>query len=145
MQICISSFYNINVNYLIDDPSRKPNASVPLNECEEFHCMFKAQFGTHSLLYGAEIDGIISQEPITDNTLIGKKFELIELKTLRMFGRFNPNQIMSWWSQNYLAEINKVICGMKDGKIVKMIKEFPMHIIPKLSNNNVSHSIKNSI
>jgi len=40
----------------------------------------KKNFGNHSLLYGAEIDGIFSQQPITE-TFIGKLSEFIELKT----------------------------------------------------------------
>ncbi|XP_077275402.1 decapping and exoribonuclease protein-like isoform X1 [Temnothorax americanus] len=120
-----------------DHPSHKPDLSVPLNECEEFHCMFKANFGNHSLLYGAEIDGISSQQPITD-TLIGKTFEIIELKTFPMGniinGKIYRHVVSQWWSQNYLVEINRVICGLKgERSTVRMIKEYPTHDLPKLS------------
>lgn len=136
----------IKLYFLLDHPSHKPNPSVPLNESEQFHCMFKANFDNHSLLYGAELDGISSQQPITD-TFIGKTFELIELKTFplhntingNIYGRISPNRLSEWWSQSYLGEINRIICGLKDGtSTVRMIKEYSMHDLPNLSKVNNS-------
>ncbi|KAM0732694.1 Decapping and exoribonuclease protein [Formica fusca] len=129
-----------------DQPSHKPNTSVPVNECEKFHCVIKANFGDHSLLYEAKIDAISSPQPITD-TLIGKTIELIELKRLPMkvyneigtvlydkYGTIPLKTVIGWWSQNYLAGIERVIFGLKNryGK-VKMIKEHPTQNLPELS------------
>lgn len=108
--------------------------------------MFKARFGNHSLLYKAEIDCISSKQPIT-NTLVGKTFELIELKTFPMYnsngdihGTIQPSRVIDWWSQSYLVESNRIICGLKDRtNTVKMIKEYPVHELPNLS--EVSNSI----
>ncbi|EZA50166.1 Protein Dom3Z [Ooceraea biroi] len=120
-----------------DHPSHVPDSSLPLNECEEFHCIFKANFGDHSLLYGAEMDGIFSKEPITD-TLIGKTIEFVELKTFPMFnengdirGTISSQCASAWWSQNYLANISKLICGLKDKSgTVRMIREYPTNVLP---------------
>lgn len=132
--------------FLLDHPLHKPDPSIPLNECEKFHCIFEAKFGDHSLLYTAEIDGIVSQQPITD-TLIDKTFELIELKSLstrfynandtveyNKYGTFPIKRLITWWSQNYLSGTERLICGLKDkyGK-VHMIKEYPTHTLPELS------------
>lgn len=140
--------------FLSDQPSSIPNTSVPLNECEKFYCVFKTNFDDHSLLYEAEIDGISSQQFITD-TLIGKPFEFIELKTISIrlyneigtiqynkYGTIPVDKVITWWSQNYLAGIDKLICGLrnKDGE-VKMIKEFSTHNLPQLS--KVSNFFKN--
>ncbi|XP_011630177.1 decapping and exoribonuclease protein [Pogonomyrmex barbatus] len=131
--------------YMVSDkPSHKPDPSVSLNECEEFHCVFKAKFGDHSLLYGAETDGISSRELITETdfiTLFGKTFELIELKTIvaynsngDMYENISSEKILMWWSQNYLANVNKIICGLKDrNSVVRRIKEYSMHELPYLS------------
>lgn len=126
----------------------KPNPSQPLNECEEFRCVFKAQFGGYSLLYGAEIDGIFSQKPITD-TIIGKKFEFIELKTLPMYnndsniyGKFEPSRVLKSWSQNYLIQIDKLVCGLKDKNLVKMVKEYSTDSLPKLSKVSYLKTLK---
>ncbi|XP_032682566.1 decapping and exoribonuclease protein-like [Odontomachus brunneus] len=122
-----------------DHPAHKPDLSVPLNECEEFRCVFKTKFGDHSLLYAAEIDGISSEQPIED-TLIGKKFTIIEMKTLplydkngSLYGKLTPDRVAGWWSQNYLAGIDTTVCGLKVGNAVRMIKEYPTHILPQFS------------
>lgn len=92
--------------------------------------MFKAKFGEYSLLYGAEIDGISSQEPIKD-TLIGKKFELIELKTSPFDKTIYPGKASQWWSQNYLVGASKIICGLKDGfGTVRNIREYSTDSLP---------------
>ncbi|XP_067212106.1 decapping and exoribonuclease protein-like isoform X2 [Linepithema humile] len=133
----ITTGYKFEQYMLADDPSHEPDPSAPLNICEEFHCVFKAKFGDHSLLYGAEIDGILSQEPIND-TLIDKKIKLVELKTCPMHydskrGRFYPDKATNWWSQNYLVGIDKIICGLKDkSNTVRMIKEYSTNsLIPR--------------
>ncbi|XP_012217607.1 decapping and exoribonuclease protein-like [Linepithema humile] len=131
----ITTGYKFEQYMLADDPSHEPDPSAPLNICEEFHCVFKAKFGDHSLLYGAEIDGILSQEPIND-TLIDKNIKLVELKTCPMHyerGRFYPDKATNWWSQNYLVGIDKIICGLKDkSNTVRMIKEYSTNsLIPR--------------
>lgn len=107
--------------------------------------MFKAKFDNHLLLYAAEMDGIFSQQLITD-TLIGKTFEIIELKTFPMYnkngniyGKISRERVSTWWSQSYLVELNRIICGLKDkNKTVRMIKEYSMHNLSKLSKVNNS-------
>lgn len=123
---------------------------MPLNECEEFRCVFKTKFGNHSLLYAAEIDGISSEQPIED-TLIGKKFKIIELKTLplyerngNLYGKLTPDRAIGWWSQNYLAGIDTTVCGLKVKNEVRMIKEYPTYILPQFSKVFLN-SLKNKL
>jgi len=61
------------VYFLLNHPLHKPDPSKFINEGGEFHCLFKANFDNHSLLYRAKIDGIFSQQSITD-TLVEKLF-----------------------------------------------------------------------
>ncbi|XP_011630285.1 uncharacterized protein LOC105422563 [Pogonomyrmex barbatus] len=110
------------------------------NERNKFYCMFKTKFDNYSLLYGADIHSISSKELITD-TLIGKSFELIELKILPMDNLnsdtheiISSEKILMWWSQNYLMNIDKTICGIKDrNSVVRRIKEYSTHELPHLS------------
>ncbi|KYN35186.1 Protein Dom3Z [Trachymyrmex septentrionalis] len=126
---------------LADHPSHIPNPEQPLNECEEFNCMFKAKFDTYSLLYGAEIDGISSQHSIRD-TLVDKRFELIELKTYpmydkNMYGKVPCERVSMWWSQSYLVKTNKIIFGLKDrNNKVRKINEYSICDLPYLSKKN---------
>ncbi|XP_011052960.1 PREDICTED: decapping and exoribonuclease protein-like [Acromyrmex echinatior] len=134
---------------LADHPSHAPNPERSLNECEEFYCMFKAKFDTYSLLYGAEIDGIFSRQPITD-TLVNKRFEIIELKTYPMYNinmqknnrKISCERVSMWWSQNYLVKTNKIIFGLKDKKQkVRKINEYSVHDLPYLSKEDYSTKV----
>ncbi|XP_050448580.1 decapping and exoribonuclease protein-like [Cataglyphis hispanica] len=138
--------YKFEQYMVADQPTHKPDISVPLNECEKFHCVIKANFDHYSLLYEAEIDGISSEQPITD-TLTDKTIELIELKTFplkfyneigteqnKKYGTIPIKKAITWWSQNYLAGIERLICGLKNrfGKVIK-IKEHSTQNLPELS------------
>ncbi|CAL1688528.1 unnamed protein product [Lasius platythorax] len=102
--------YKFEQYMVADQPSHKPDPSVPLNECEKFHCIFKANFGDHSLLYAAEID-------------VGGKYGTILVK-----------KAITWWSQNYLAGVERLICGLRNEQgEVKVIKEYPTHYLSELS------------
>ncbi|XP_011693168.1 PREDICTED: decapping and exoribonuclease protein-like [Wasmannia auropunctata] len=127
-----------------DHPLHEPDTSVILNTREAFHCMFETNFDNHSVLYGAEIDGISSRQPFKiTNTLIDKldKFELIELKTFPMCnkdgninGKISRERISMCWSQNYFPQINRTICGLKNKfNIVKKIREYSSYELPQLS------------
>ncbi|TGZ50725.1 hypothetical protein DBV15_12061, partial [Temnothorax longispinosus] len=133
----ISAGTNKFQQYIVADHlSHKPDPSVPLNKCEEFYCMFKANFGNHSLLYDARMNAISSQQTITD-TLIGKTFEWIGLKTFRMRSRnmhSTPRIVSKCWSTNYLVDANRIVVGFRDAtNIVKVIKEYSMDDLLKLS------------
>lgn len=101
--------------------------------------MFKTKFGNHSLLYAAEIDGISSKQPIKD-TLIGKEYKFIELKTIpiydgnkNLYRKLAPERVLAWWSPNYLSGIETTVCGLKIGKTVRMIEEYSTHTLLQFS------------
>ncbi|XP_020284836.1 decapping and exoribonuclease protein [Pseudomyrmex gracilis] len=131
-----------------DHPSHQPDTSKPVNASEAFHCVFQANYGDHSLLYEAEIDGIVSQDYITD-TLVGKQFEIIELKTIgfrqieQLSAKFTPKKISDMWNQNSLAGVRRSIFGLREGKssIVKSIQECSTDDLLNLSfaHFNVNH------
>lgn len=116
----------------LDNPNTDPNIDAPLNQNEEFCCMFKSQFDNTILLYGAEMDGVISQETIKD-TVAGKEMKFVELKTVHekdlKHGKVQTFiKIMRWWCQSYLVGIREVICGCKnyEGR-VREIKKVNLH------------------
>ncbi|XP_063993581.1 decapping and exoribonuclease protein-like isoform X2 [Diachasmimorpha longicaudata] len=104
---------------LADTPGGSPDASRPVNECEEFCCVFQTKLRQHTLLYGAEMDGVCSNEKLEEPLpLEGLKF--IELKTSRIIE--NDRQLMSWkkykllrwWCQSFLVGIQNIMCGFRD-------------------------------
>lgn len=88
--------------------------------------MFKTYFDDYILLYSARIDGISSEQPITD-TLIGKTCKWVGLKIFRMRSGTiysTPGPVSKCWSANYLIGSDKIVIGFKNpNNIVKSIKE----------------------
>ena len=61
----------------------------PVNENEEFCCLFRTRLGSHSVVYGAEMDGYRlrtpSEGPLTlDDFDLNQDGHFIELKTSRV-------------------------------------------------------------
>lgn len=61
-----------------------------MNENEEFCCMFRTRLGNHSILYGAEMDGLVVTDKIRKEFGSGNfehldlnKETFVELKTSR--------------------------------------------------------------
>ncbi|CAK9831154.1 Decapping and exoribonuclease protein [Anthophora retusa] len=115
--------------YLVaNTPHEDPDLSVPLNENEEFCCIFKAKFGTISLLYAAEMDGICSQEIVQD-TIVGKNVQFVEMKTLYFKKLKNcklieENKKLLWWAQIYPVGIQSIICGLRNmNGIIKRVEK----------------------
>ncbi|XP_076246172.1 decapping and exoribonuclease protein-like isoform X2 [Calliopsis andreniformis] len=106
---CIAWGYKFEQYMLSDTPSTNPDLTTPLNQNEEFCCVFKSN-------------------------LVNKDVELIELKTIpersiNYQGHINhrrPLTTLKWWCQSYLVGIKRIICGCKKGNsgIVFKIKEF---------------------
>lgn len=109
--------------------------------------MFKAQFGNHIILYNAKVDGILSEEPVTD-TLIGKTCKLVGMKTFRVRSGItstSPLIVSRCWSTNYLIDADKVVIGYKNvNNVVKSIKEFSVNNVLKIS-KVTNYNLKNCI
>ncbi|XP_042228671.1 decapping and exoribonuclease protein-like [Homarus americanus] len=93
-----------------------------VNENEEYCCVIRSRLESHSLVYGAEVDGA---DPSTYKTPHSDLKSFVELKTgkepvqdrdYRALCRF---KLMKWWSQSYLVGIPRVVCGFRntDGKV----------------------------
>ncbi|XP_054006089.1 decapping and exoribonuclease protein [Hylaeus anthracinus] len=145
--------YKFEQYLLSGKPSTNPDLSLPLNQNEEFCCVFKSKLRETVLLYGAEIDGICFQQQIED-ILIGKDVELIELKTVthRAFnskgdmlpvkGGYRAPRTLQWWCQCYLVDIKRITCGHRnDDGIVTKIKEYNLRQLASDSRDSWSHEI----
>lgn len=56
--------YKFEQYCLSDSPFIEPDTSKPVDECSEFNVVFHAKLEGLSLLYGAEMDGVLSEQPI---------------------------------------------------------------------------------
>ncbi|GBP56374.1 Decapping and exoribonuclease protein [Eumeta japonica] len=132
-------------------PYTEPDTDVPVDENEEFSLVYFASLSKHSIVYGAEMDGIhcdtrkMESPPDTelgvDETikyLMNKKF--IELKTNRHieFPRqqinFRRYKTKKWWCQSFFGSVETILCGFRnDNGIVEELKVFSIRDLVKMS------------
>ncbi|KAJ8734003.1 hypothetical protein PYW07_014554 [Mythimna separata] len=142
--------YKFEQYLLSDEPDSEPNPDVPVDENEEFSLVFTTKLNGHTIVYGAEMDGIrcdkeavakppaeLGPEAIV-NYLSTKEF--IELKTNRhiennrqetSFRRFKSKK---WWCQSFLAGVDTILCGYRnDDGIVEELKTWQIKDLIKIS------------
>ncbi|XP_013166521.1 PREDICTED: decapping and exoribonuclease protein-like [Papilio xuthus] len=143
--------YKFEQYILSESPHAEPNPNLPLDENKEFSLVFKTHLKKHTLIYGAEMDGIrcdktsVESPPdINDdkdviiNYLSKNKF--IELKTNRHieFSRQKRNfrlfKTIKWWCQSMFAGVNTILCGFRnDDGVVEELKVYEVNGLPKIS------------
>lgn len=93
---------------------------MPVNESEEFCAMFTSKLNGMQLLYGAEMDGIESDQLVDLTTCNLERVNFVELKVHRRAsnGRQQQNfyryKVRNWWCQCFLVGVSKVIMGERD-------------------------------
>ncbi|CAH0699004.1 unnamed protein product [Spodoptera exigua] len=142
--------YKFEQFLLSDEPDSEPNPDVPVDENEEFSLVFTAHLNRHTVVYGAEMDGIrcdketVNKPPSELGPEAIVKYlstkEFIELKTNRhiehpkqetSFRRFKAKK---WWCQSFLAGIDTILCGYRnDDGIVEELKYWKIRDLVKMS------------
>ena len=85
----------------------------PVNENEEFCCVFKSRLGSNSLLYGAEMDGFkmadASKRCDVAALDLSNDGVFVELKTSRLiendrqWNSFCRFKTQKWWAQSFMV------------------------------------------
>lgn len=112
-----------------DHPSKDPpRSSEPVIEPEEFCVMFKTAIDGKTILYGAEVDGVMNTgrevttlEQLRQSTLTEVKVKRRESnqRQLQNFHRFKTRK---WWQQSFLVGIDNIHYGVRnDDGIVEEI------------------------
>lgn len=105
---------------LSDHPSKSaPGNTQPVLEAEEFCVMFSSSIDGKKILYGAETDGVIKNQPVTNLEEL-KRCRLVEVKVKRR--EINERQVTNfykfksrnWWLQSFLVGIDNIHVGMRD-------------------------------
>lgn len=142
---------------IIDEPNKPPDTSKPVDEKEEFCCVFQSRLRERKLLYAAEMDGVYSDKLLTDPLPI-ENLKFIELKTSRIvdnerqFSNLKKFKFIRWWSQSFLVGIENILCGFRDDKgIVRNLKNYRVADLPRISEVSfvnkivyIIHYIKNT-
>ncbi|KAF7993026.1 hypothetical protein HCN44_005807 [Aphidius gifuensis] len=102
----------------------------PVNENEEFDCVFTTRLNDKKILYGAEVDGLYSNEKINEPLPLDR-LSFVELKTSKTI--YNNHQqrtlekykFLRWWCQSFLVGIEDILCGFRnDNGIIESIQQF---------------------
>lgn len=132
---------------LSDNPSSPaPGNSQPIIESEEFCAMYSSEIDGKKVLYGAEMDGVVSSEPCTSLEAL-KKLEMVEVKVKRRetnerqltnFYRFKSR---NWWLQSFLVGIESIFVGIRnDDGIVGEVKKVSLkELSDEAKKNNYWH------
>ena len=129
------------MNGFAESPKKPPNTREPVNEAEEFCCLFSSKLGSNYLLYGAEMDGICSKD-VVNEPVDWKTLKFIELKTNRVITNARQDEnyrkkLLKWWCQSFLVGIEEVICGTRtdQGKVFK-VESIKVSDMPKMCKVN---------
>ncbi|XP_063833442.1 decapping and exoribonuclease protein-like [Ostrinia nubilalis] len=142
--------YKFEQYMLSEHPDSEPNPDVPVDETKEFSLVLTTRLNNHSLVYGAEMDGLRCDQykvpPVPDhhdpNKIVKYLYdkEFVELKTSRhieysrqetSFKRFKTKK---WWCQSFLAGVNTIVCGFRDDNgIVEELEVFSGRDLVKMS------------
>ncbi|XP_026764261.1 decapping and exoribonuclease protein-like [Galleria mellonella] len=142
--------YKFEQFLLSDNPDTEPNPNVPVDETEEFSLVFTTNLNNHTVVYGAEMDGIrcddrsISPPPVGENPEAIIKYlstkEYVELKTNRHIEfhnqeiNFRRYKTKKWWCQSFLVGVETILCGFRnDEGIVEELKTYNIRDLPKMS------------
>ncbi|XP_046426717.1 decapping and exoribonuclease protein-like [Neodiprion fabricii] len=124
---------------LTDSPGQASDTSKPVNEGEEFCCMFTSRLGNNRLLYGAEMDGVSSNEVLRE-PIDWKGVKFVELKTSRVIENrrqeenFRRYKLIKWWCQSFLVGIENVCCGFRDDDgIVRNLTNYSVPEMTRMS------------
>ncbi|XP_055624288.1 decapping nuclease DXO homolog [Toxorhynchites rutilus septentrionalis] len=136
---------------LTDEPNETPNTAAAVVESEEFCAMFSATLEGKRVLYGAEMDGIVTDETIDKahlNENILNRLEFVEVKVKRretnqrQVNNFYRFKTRNWWCQSFLVNIGKIFVGLRnDQGIVNEIKEMSLREIDRDSRQFWSASV----
>ncbi|CAH2099915.1 unnamed protein product [Euphydryas editha] len=132
--------YKFEQYLLSDQPNLSPNVEKPVVENEEFSIFYYTTLGDLKLLYGAQIDALLTkksttQTPKTDDFETNLNYlrnnEFAELKTNREIQNFKQERnfkrykLLRCWCQCILANLNGLLVGFRnDQGIVQRLHWF---------------------
>uniref|UniRef100_T1PA75 Decapping nuclease n=1 Tax=Musca domestica TaxID=7370 RepID=T1PA75_MUSDO len=137
---CCSWGFKFEQYCLSDSPFQEPDTSSPVNESEEFSLVFHTRLAGMNLLYGAEMDGIISEQPVQliyDKPVI-ENLKFVELKTRQGHSKerhrinFLKFKSRNWWCQSFLVGIEDLYVGIRNDKgFVRSLEHVETRSLPK--------------
>ncbi|XP_058838250.1 decapping nuclease DXO homolog [Topomyia yanbarensis] len=142
--------FKFEQHILADDPNSLPDTESPVLESEEFCVLFRTTLERKRIMYGAEMDGIISNESVKNNLCVDhlQRLEFVEVKVKRtetnqrQVDNFYRFKTRNWWCQSFLVNIQRLFVGLRnDGGFVDEIKEMSLKELDRSSRQFWSASV----
>ncbi|XP_037074049.1 decapping and exoribonuclease protein-like isoform X2 [Pollicipes pollicipes] len=126
--------YKFEQFMMADAADSEANPHVPVLEGEEFCCVLRSRLGSHSLVYGAEVDGLDPHHTGDPSTMA----RFVELKTSREVDNQRQRntlrrfKMLKWWAQSFLVGIERVVVGFRDDDgVVHRLHAYSTRQLPK--------------
>ena len=139
------------------EPGLSPDTEAPVDENEEFCCLFRTRISGTSIVYGAEMDAYKADRRLHEGEVLNTD-NFVEMKTSRMienerqdrnfrFKKILTNikfnyffsrrfKLLKWWSQSFLVGTKELLCGWRDDDgVVTSLETFMIKDIPKAASD----------
>ena len=120
-----------------NSPNQLPDTDIPVNENEEFCCLFRTRVNGVSVVYGAEMDAyqtghrLREEEKLDPDKFLEMKTSR-ELESDRQERNFRRYKQLKWWAQSFLVGTRQILCGWRDDQgVVDRIELFNVRDLPK--------------
>eukprot|EP00092_Neocalanus_flemingeri_P014743 GFUD01015909.1.p1 GENE.GFUD01015909.1~~GFUD01015909.1.p1 ORF type:complete len:398 (-),score=141.41 GFUD01015909.1:145-1248(-) len=118
-------------------PGQEPDTEAPVDENEEFCCLFRTRVGGVSMVYGAEMDAYQTSTKLEERDM-PRPDKFVEMKTSREMDterqerNFRRYKLLKWWAQSFLVGTRQILCGWRDDRgLVDRLEVFQVKDIPK--------------
>ena len=118
-------------------PQQDPDTDTPVNENEEFCCLFRTRVGGVSMVYGAEMDAYRATNQLREKDKLSPE-KFVEMKTSRELDNdrqernFRRYKQLKWWAQSFLVGTRQVLSGWRDDQgVVGRLQVLEVRDIPK--------------
>merc|ERR1719244_122005 len=121
------------------EPGGANVSSEPVNENEEFCCMFRTRLGKQniSLVYGAEMDAYQTDKVVASgDNLVPDNF--VEMKTSREIEHqrqernYRRFKLLKWWAQSFLVGTREIVVGWRDDSgLVNRVESLTVRELPR--------------
>ena len=108
---------------------KEPDFEAVVNYNKEFVSVVSTKLGSHSMIFGGEVDGCDPED----------KGWYVELKTTRRMDHprqeysFRRFKLMKWWLQSFLLGIDRILCGYRDDDgIISRLEWYKISDIPRI-------------
>lgn len=111
----------------------EPDNEKPVNNNEHFDTVVRAKIGSHSLVYGGEVDAYDPGMEGDSKYVELKTCYLMNFEDERVLTKFKRTKLLSSWAQSVTVAVDKIVFGFRDeNNVIHRLTDFQTSQIPDL-------------